>query len=187
MLEINNTLLIKQKKALEAALSTDPDTVKRLREIIRTEIKAARDRMVADVPFKYGDPRGARNAIRHSVYKRVLGGQVNIFSSRKAGAPNAYQRPRKLDANPHQRGGNRRKVSEETKRMNAYGGHDRGMILRWLNSGTGDRNTKYGFRGRIAGNNWFTDASVKELTIASDNLEKLVEEELNNIVAEKMN
>lgn len=183
-LEINNTLLIKQKKALEAALSTDPETAKRLREVIRAEIKAARDRISADFPN--ADPRGARNAVRHSVYKRVLGGQVNIFSSRKAGTPTSYQRPRKLDSNPHQVGGNRIQRNANTKRMDAYGGHDRGMILRWLNAGTKPRESKYGVRGQIAPNNWFDGASVKELQIASQNLEEIIENELNIILADKL-
>lgn len=184
-LEVNNTLLINQKKALEAALSTDPETVKMLREIIREELRLARDRMTTDVSFKHGDPRGARQSIRHSVYKKVLGGQVNIFNSRKAGSPSAYEKPRTL--RPGQVGGNRIKPNANTKRMDAYGPHDRGMILRWLNSGTQDRTSKYGNRGRIAGNNWFPGASAKELAIAADNLASIIEDELNKLVGEKMN
>ena len=186
-LEINSALLIKQKKALEAALSTDPGTEKALRAIIREEIMAARSRMVNDVSFKVGDPRGAKNSIRTSVYKKILGGQVNIFSSRRAGAQTTYQKVRKIDQNPHMRGGNRIKASSNTKRMESYGPHDRGHILRWLNAGTGDRTSKYGFRCRIVANNWFAGASEKELSIAYDNLTRMMEEELNNILSKNLN
>ena len=187
MLEINSTMLLKQRRALEAALSTSAEAEKILRKLIKEELKAARDRMRADVPFKHGDPRGAKHSIRYSVYKRVLGGNVNILRSSKAGAPTSYIKPRKLDSDPHQRGGNRRKVSENTKRIDSYGPTDRGFILNFLNSGTDERVTKYGNRKLISPRDWFTASAQKNLEIALSNLDSMIDDELNRMVAEKMN
>ena len=182
-------MILKQRKALEAAMSSSPEAEKYLRQLIREELQAARNRMVGDVPFKHGDPRGARHSIRYSVYKKILGGNVNIFRARKAGAQANYQKERKLDQNPHMRGGNRIKASANTKRIDSYGPTDRGFILNFINAGAGEggRETRYGNRGAIAGTNWFPGSAQNSLEIALANLERLVEDELNNIVAKKMN
>ena len=177
-MEVSSEVLLKQSEVLEACLSTDPKMEAKVRRVIRRALLDARREMMGDIPYIHGDPRGSRRAIRTSVYRAILGGQVNIFSSRKAHGQNSYEKPRKLDQNPHQRGGNRRPRSEMTKRMDSYEGADRGMILRWLNQETGNRSTKYGNRGRISGNNWFAGASAKALEEAAEKLAKMVEEEM---------
>lgn len=191
--EVNETVIVEQQKALEAALSTNPKTQSVLRRIIRKFIKDARKQVVAGINFKHGDPRGARNAVRTAVYKKVLGANINIFDSRKAHGVNSYVPPR-MGATG--RGGNRRKRSDRTMKIMSYAPLDRGFILRWLNEGTpGDRNIEFthnerrkvdrwnkhpntGNRGNIQTRNFFRPLGDRALGIMRDNLAKAIEEEL---------
>ena len=131
------------------------------------------------------------------MYKRILGGQVNILQKRTAGAPTNYQKPRK---GLPKRGGNRWGRSERTKQMEGYQGMDRGFVLRFLNAGTTDRMiTSYtdrtgtrhnlgsgstanfrthatgGNRGSISARNWFGPASQKALENASQQMQELID------------
>ena len=202
-LEIDNTVIVEQKQILEQALSTNPKTQKALQELIRKVIMEARADVMNSVRFKNGDPREARNAIRSTVYKRILGGNLNILNSRKTHGTNDYEPPRKL--RPGQRGGNRRPRSVRTNNVMHYGGYDRGFILRFVNSGTKQRNIEhlveikradgtskfrwrndngaYGNRGAIAARNWFKGASERELVDASAKLDYLIHTELMNILS----
>ncbi len=191
--EANETVIVEQQKALEAALSTNPKTQSVLRRIIRKFIQDARKQVVAGINFKHGDPRGARNAVRTAVYKKILGANINIFNSRKAHGVNSYVPPRKGATG---RGGNRRKRSDRTMKIMSYAPLDRGFILRWLNAGTpGDRNIEFthnerrrvdrwnkhpntGNRGNIQPRNFFRPLGDRALGIMRDNLAKAIEEEL---------
>ena len=175
--EANNTVIVKQQRALEAALSTNPKTQTALRKLINKVLKEARDKAVKNVRFK-SDPRAARESIRRTTYKKILGANLNIYNSRKAGKSTSYEPPRKLDKNPYQRGGNRMKRSDRTNTMMHYGPHDRGMILRWQNSGTKTRTSRIGNRGSIAARNFFRGAAEPTLVQAADNLANLIESEL---------
>jgi hypothetical protein len=119
------------------------------------------------------------------VYKQILGAQVNILSSRKRGAPTKYQRPRKLDENPHQRGGNRRPRSSETLRYQSYEGVDRGFILRFLNAGTVERETRFGSRGALRARQWFGISSAFQMDAAAsriaEEIESLLQQEFHKI------
>ena len=82
------------------------------------------------------DPREAYKAVRRSVYKSVLGGQVNILNP-KGGASSSgssFVKARKLDNHPHQRGGNRRKRTARTDQVDGYvartGGLSSGLSIR---------------------------------------------------------
>ena len=182
-LEINDAVVLEQKQVLEQALSTNPKTQKALQKLIRQVIKEARAQVVNSIHFKNGDPRGARNAVRTSVYKKILGANINIYNSRKAGMPTTYEPPRKLREG--QRGGNRLPRSRETQRMMNYGPHDRGMVLRWVNSGTSGRTTRFGNRGAIAARNFFRGAAERALTQATDALSNLIDTELEAILNKK--
>lgn len=191
--EVNETVIVEQQKALEAALSTNPKTQSVLRRIIRKFIQDARKQVIAGINFKHGDPRGARNAVRTTVYKKILGANINIFDSRKAHGVNNYVPPRKGATG---RGGNRRKRSDRTMKIMSYAPLDRGFILRWLNAGTpGDRNIEFthnerrkvdrwnkhpntGNRGNIQPRNFFRPLGDRALGIMRDNLAKAIEEEL---------
>lgn len=139
------------------------------------------------------DPRNARKAVRHMVYKSLLGGNVSILQRRKAG--NRGMVP-----------SSNRGRSERTEKMLGYQGVDRGFILRFLNAGTDTRTVqnmnnhpikrsdrprwknprkperKYkgpiGNRGSITARHWFPGAAHKALEAARDKLAQLIEDEI---------
>ena len=189
-LELNDTVIVEQRKVLEAALSTNPKTQKALQKLIRQALKEVRPELVSAARGAMGsDPRGAAQGIRLSVYKKILGGNVNILNSRKAGAPTSYEPPRKLK--PHQRGGNRVPRGQRTATVMHYGPHDRQWILRFINSGTTDRmagtrgGRLSGSRGAIAPRNFFRGAGERALAQAADNLATLIDTELGAMLNKK--
>lgn len=206
-IEVNDTAIIKQSEALEAALSTDPKVEKKLRAIIRDYVLQARAEVVAGIQFQNGDPRNARQAVRTSVYKKVLGANISIYNTRKAHGSNDYAPPRTLK--PGQRGGNRRTRSERTRQIQSYAPLDRGFILRFVNSGAKGRKisfksdpkrenvvrgsrggdlSKYGktintgSRGNIAPRNFFRPLGDKAMNKMRENLAKAIEEEMAAIL-----
>lgn len=187
-LEFDNTATVRQKAALEAMLVSNPDTAAAMRKLISAEVSKARAAVAqaASGALK-SDPREAWKAVRRSVYKSILGGQVNILNQKGAASgSNGYRPARKLDSNPHQRGGNRRKRSAETDRIDGYVGKDRGFILRFVNSGTAERQTRYGRRGSIAARNWFEGIGQRELEAAAERLAVEIDRELVRIMENKM-
>ena len=189
--EFNDTVILEQQKVLEAALSTNPKTQKALQKLIRKALMDVRPELVSAARGAMGsDPRGAAHGIRLSVYKKILGGNVNILNMRKkAGKPTTYEPPRKLQ--PHQRGGNRVPRGERTNTVMHYGPHDRQWILRFINSGTSDRmagtrgGRLSGNRGSIAARNFFGSAGSSALTKAADNLATLIDTELEAMLNKK--
>jgi hypothetical protein len=183
--EVNQQVAQNTNEALAVLFVDNPETRKRIRKIIREELKDAAKRLREDAKYEMEeDPRKAYRAIKSSVYRKILGGNVSILNPRRPGARYQLIRPRKLDMNPHQRGGNRRTRSERTNAVDSYFGKDRAFILRFLNSGTTTRQTRYGNRGSIAARNWFPNMGQKELELASENLANLMEEELAEAYAE---
>lgn len=196
-LVIDDTLISNQEQNLRAAMSTDPKMRKVIQHHIREALFEARRDVMAAFPAEH-DPRGARRAIRTSVYDKVLGGNINILTGKKAHGTNSYEPQRTLVAG--QRGGNRRKRSERTKQIMSYAPLDRGFILRFVNSGTktrviGFRNTlkgnrsKYesrvtrisrgmkagtGNRGAIAPRNWFMSSAESALGAAAQTIADLI-------------
>ena len=168
-------------------MQTDnPATKKELQAIIRRAIAEARKNVVTDArDVLENDPRHAYKAVRSSVYKQILGGQINILPSRKRGAPTKYQRPRKLDQNPTQRGGNHRLRSSETLRYQSYEGIDRGFILRFLNAGTNERETRFGSRGSLRARHWFGTSSAFQMDAAAsriaEEIESLLQQEFHRM------
>jgi hypothetical protein len=189
--EANDTVIIKQQKVLEAALSTNPKTQKVLQKLIRKALMEVRPELVSAARGAMdSDPRGAAQGIRTSVYKKVLGGNINIFDRRsKAGSVSNYEPPRKL--RPGQRGGNRVPRGTRTDTVMHYGPIDRQWILRFINSGTKDRTAGTrggrlsGNRGSIAARNFFRGAGDRALTKAADNLAMLINTELEAMLNKK--
>jgi hypothetical protein len=197
-LVIDDTLISNQEQNLRAAMSTDPKMRKVIQQHIREALFEARRDVMAAFPAEH-DPREARRAIRTSVYDKVLGGNINILTGKKAHGTNSYEPQRTLT--PGQRGGNRRKRSERTKQIMSYAPLDRGFILRFVNSGTktrviGFRNTlkgnrtryenrvyrinrgdkaRTGNRGAIAPRNWFRQSSESALGTAAANIAEMIE------------
>ena len=187
-LEFDNATIIRQKQALEAMLVSNPDTAKAVRSLISQEIAKARAAISQSARGSLRtDPREAYKAVRRSVYKSILGGQVNILNP-KGGASSSgssYQPQRKLDANPHQRGGNRCKRSARTDQVDGYTGKDRGFILRFVNSGTTTRQTRYGNRGSIAARNFMASAGQRELEAAAERLGALIDQVMVRLMSDK--
>ena len=189
--EFNDTVILEQQKMLEAALSTNPKTQKSLQKLIRKALMEVRPELVSAARGAMAsDPRGAANGIRTAVYKKILGGNVNILNMRrKAGNPTSYEPPRKLK--PGQRGGNRVPRGERTNKVMHYGPHDRQWILRIINSGTSDRmagtrgGRLSGNRGSIAARNFFGSAGSSALTKAADKLATLIDTELEAMLNKK--
>ena len=197
--EANEAVIMESKKVLETALSTNPKTQAVLRKIIRKYVMEAREQVVNNIKFKDGDPRGARQAVRTTVYKRVLGANINILNSRKAHGSNNYEPTRKGVPN---RGGNRRVRGSRTSRIMSYDALDRGFILRWLNEGVNDRKINFksnenrkvdkwnkhpntGNRGSIAARNFFRPLGDRAMGVMRDNLEIAIETEISKLLNEK--
>ena len=180
-IEVNQQILHNQNEALAALFVSNKDTRNRIRKIIREEMKDAAKRLREDARYAMDeDPRKAYRAVKSTVYRKILGGNVSILQRRRAGARYQLMRERKLDRNPNQRGGNRRPRSARTEALETYYGADRSFVLRFLNSGTVSRGTRYGNRGAIAARNWFTNVAPQEMNLAA-----VIEEELAEAYAEK--
>ena len=192
-----------QLKQLKCMMTDDPTFRRRINAVLSQVLKEARKAISDDAKSVVkNDPRHAYQAVRSAVYKRILGGQVNILQKRRAGSPTSYRKP--LKGLPR-RGGNRWGRSERTKQLEGYEGTDRGFILRFLNAGTADRGiTSYtdrtgtrhslgsassqdikthawtGNRGSIAARNWFGGASHAALEKASLQLQELIDRIIAN-------
>ena len=174
-------------KKLDRLQAKDSQMEERITKIIREAIKAARSMVTQDAKGAVGnDPRHAYKAVRSMVYKRILGGNISILQKRKAGSgKSGYEPPRTL--RPGQRGGNRVPRSTRTQQMMDYEGSDRGFILRFLNSGTGQRTAGtrngrlHGNRGSIAARNWFPSSGQRAMNAAAqyiiDEIDRLIAEE----------
>lgn len=204
--EINQAEVERQKNALAALSVNNPDTRKYIRKLIRQEISKARSRVMSDIRGELAnDPRSAYRAVRYSVWRSVLGGNVNILAARKAGNRYELITPKKIDSNPKQWGGNRRKRSDRTRDLQTYYGKDRSFILRFLSNGVNnERHIKFtsdpkrasvkrgshgglhygntintGARGYIAPRNFFAPSANRNLQIAAENLGYMIDEILN--------
>ena len=131
------------------------------RKYIRNVLREARKKLSKDAKaYMKSDPRRAAQAVRFSVYKSMFGGNVSILQ-KKAGTAGKkvnydLMRQRKVEQNPHQRGGNRRQRGDDGRnRLDYYYGADRGFALRFLGSGTVNRTSRFGNRGSIRTTNWF--------------------------------
>lgn len=201
---INNDEIQNAAKALEAAAAVNTELGQRLRESIRAELKAARDRIVAGIKFNNGDPRGSAHAVKRYVAKKYLGGTVSIAPGGKSSGGNqSYVAPRKLRSG--QRGGNRMIRSQRTQDILDTAPIDRGFILRFVNSGThpryaNGRNGKWTrtgnrtfarlqeegdyYRGSISPRNFFGTKGEQEMAVAVANLKTIIDEEFNKLFTE---
>ena len=104
-IDINDSVVMQQSRVLEQALSTNPKTQKALQKLIQRALKDIRPEMVAAARNAMdSDPRGAANGIRLTVYRKILGGNINILNMRsKAGSLSNYEPPRKLMPGPARR------------------------------------------------------------------------------------
>ncbi len=136
--DINNafevTGLAELSKKLDALLTSSPGMEKRIKRIIGKALRQAEKNMESYIASDVlrNDPRSARKALRYTVYRRILGGNLNILQGKRRGAVSSYTPERHPSPG---RGGNRKARSERTIRMEGYEGADRSFILRFQNAG----------------------------------------------------
>ena len=185
----NSTIEIKgldeRIRQLGSISTKNPVMQRRINEVIRQVLQRVRQSLQNEARTGLNmnsDPRHAYKAVRMAVYRRLFGGQVNILQSRRHGSMRLYEQPRKLDQNPHQRGGNRIQRSRRTEDLMSYQGKDRGFVLRFLNQGTADRNTRYGHRGAIGARQWFGSASQREIQQAAGDIDRMIDDIVQGIM-----
>lgn len=193
---------VEQRKELDRLLMSKPAMEKKVQGLIRKVLAAVKKNLGQAAKDKMkSDPRHAYKAIRTAVYKRILGGNVNILNKRRASSSGGgYTPTRTLKSG--QRGGNRRARSERSYKLESYEGSDRGFVLRFLNAGTEERAINFlpdsrreqvhrgsqggnikkygktintGRRGRITPRNWFGNKSQKEMETAAQNLSNFID------------
>lgn len=161
--------LVENAEMFDHLLTTDTNFNDSTRAMIRSVLKDARKKVSRDISgYLDSDPRKAARAVKFAVYKTLFGGNLSILAKRKAGAKYELVRKRKLDENPHQRGGNRRPRSQRTQQLETYFGADRGFVLRFLNAGTNTRETRYGTRGAIGPRGVFEHTAPWQMETAAE-------------------
>lgn len=174
---------VEQRKELEQLLLTNPQMEKAVQGIMRQVLAAARKKMTAAArDAMNNDPRQAYKAVRTLVYRQILGGNINILNKRRAGGGGGSYKPA-TTLQPGQRGGNRRPRSQRTEQIMSYMGSDRGFILRFVNNGTAQRETKYGSRGAIAARNWFGNNSQRVMEEAAGQFAQMID----NLIKQTIN
>lgn len=182
-IDVNQDAIDLGVKNIEQMMTTNPELRTKLQAAIREDVQKARAAVVNNMPtvFANGDPNEARRAIRRVLYQQILGANLNIYNMKRGTAGwKVRQIERKVEMNPKMRGGNRIKRSFKTIRMQGYEGKARGFILRWLNSGTDERESRYGNRGSIAPRNFFGQLAGSALSVVSQHLAMMIEEEIAN-------
>ena len=192
---------VEQRKELDKLLMSNPAMEKKVQGLIRKVLATVKKSLgQASREKMNSDPRHAYKAVRVAIYKRILGGNVNILNKKHATAHGSYTPTRTLRSG--QRGGNRRARSERTYKLESYEGSDRGFILRFLNAGTEERYIRFlpdsrrehvhrgskggnikkygktintGHRGHIAKRNWFGNRSQREMGTAAQNLSQFID------------
>ena len=187
-----DTVEIQNNVHLERLLMTDKTFEQYMKTAIGYVLEQARKDVVsAAADAMESDPRHAAKAVRRTLYKQILGGQINILRKKRAGNRGSVA------------GGNRGRLAS-TERMLSYRGSDRGFILRFINAGTRDRvvthmngrsikrtgtdqrygnpadykTSTIGSRGAITGRNFFGPSAQAAIEEAS----KLLQVEFDKIV-----
>ena len=160
---------------------SNPAMEKKVQGLIRKVLLAARRDVSKSAQDKIKtDPRQAYKAVKSAVYRRILGGNVSILSKRRAGKrgpvpPIVHKLETQVNSKGNHRGGNRMPRSRRTEDLLTYQGSDRGFILRFLNAGTSDRESRIGNRGSIAARNFFGTSSQQAMEKAAEQLDALIE------------
>ena len=181
--------IVRQKQELESLLMSNPQMEKKVQGLIRKVLLVARKQIgdTAKGEMK-SDPRQAYKAVKSAVYRQILGGNVSILNKRKAGTsgpvpPVYHALEHRTNSKGNHRGGNRMPRSRRTEDLLTYQGADRGFILRFLNAGTSDRNSRIGHRGSIGARNFFATSSQQAMEKAAEQLDNLIEELIKKEIA----
>lgn len=120
---------VSQNFDLKKLLSTNPMMRQALEYETRKIMWQARNEVVKGVsPYMYDSTHDTYRAIRNIVYKRVIGGELNILNVKRA--------LRQGSVKPSRRG-----RTQDTERILSYTGVDRAFIFRFINDRTGERVT----------------------------------------------
>lgn len=172
---------IENNVKLERLLASNPEMEKKVQKIVRKVLTVAQKSVQ-----RTAMPLSSKEAylgVRKAVYKKILGGSLNIISGGKSAGKRAPIPPESQRKKTHDRGGNRIPRSKRTEDLLSYAGPDRSFILRFMNDGTTTRTSRYGNRGAIAARNWFGPAATQALEqsaqIFDELITKLVEQEFN--------
>lgn len=176
--------IVRQKQDLEALMMSNPDMEKKVQGLIRKVLLAARKQISGDIKngsVMKSDPRHAYKAVKFAVYRRILGGNVSILNKKRAGnrlpvPPIVHKLETQVNSKGNHRGGNRMARSRRTEDLLTYAGSDRGFILRFLNAGTNERESRVGNRGSISARSFFADSSQQAMERAAEQLDNLIEE-----------
>ena len=168
------TIDIENNVQLDRLLITNPDMEKKVRGIVRKVIASAMGPVQAAADRQ--STKQAAQAIRKAVYKKILGGNINILDSRRPAGSRAPLPPESPRKRSHAVGGNRIPRSRRTEDLLTYTGRDRAFILRFLNSGTASRHNGYRPTGAIAARNWFPGVTEQALANASEKFDQLIAE-----------
>ena len=177
--EIDQDAVNQINEALARLMVTHPDTKKQIKAMLTKEAKKVRQNISKDLRNNIeDDPRKAYQAVKRMLYKKILGFNVSILNPKKGSVKSMrlYHKPRKLDLNPHQRGGNRRPRSGETKAMDGYFGKARAFVLRFYNSGTSERVTRFGSRGSVPSRRVFEASATFQMEGAMNEISQMIEE-----------
>lgn len=164
---------------LGSLMTSNPYMASAIQKIFRQVLKDVRRKLSNDAKnYMKSDPRKAARAVKYAVYKSDFGGNVSILQKRRgtAGARPEMQRIRKVEQNPHMRGGNRRPYVPANSRLDSYFGADRGYILRFISSGTVPRTSRYGMRGAMRQTDWFGHASAFHMDTAAEQVANAINE-----------
>jgi hypothetical protein len=171
---------IENQEKFEHMLTYEPNFDRHVRKLIKELLKEARKNIVKDLgEYLKNDPRKAYRAVKHVVYKQLFGGNVSILKKRKAGAK--YELIRQRTLQPGQRGGNRWPRIKSRNRLDQYYGSDRGFILRFLSSGTVDRETHYGNRKHIQRSDLFGHIAPWHMQQAANDLVDNINEYIKRV------
>ena len=181
------TIHVDNNARIERLLTSNPDMERKIRAAIRKVMTDAQG-----ITQQYAlrlSTREAYRAVRKAVYKKVFGGNLNIITSnRRAGTraplpPVYHALEHRTNSAGNHRGGNRTPRSRRTEDLLTYAGADRGFVLRFLENGTDTRTSRYGNRGVIPANRWFSNASGNAIRRALTELDTL----LDRVIAEQFN
>lgn len=184
--EIDEASFRQVNEALARLMVTHPDTKKRIKKMLQAEAKKVRKNISKDVHDNMpNDPRRAYAAVKRSLYKKVLGFNVSILNPRRGSVKvmSIWRPNRKLDESPDQRGGNRRPRSERTKQVDGYIAAQRAFVLRFNNSGTANRETRFGSRGAMRTRRVFETSASFQMEGAMNEISQMIEE----IMSEEFN
>ena len=184
--EIDEASFEQVNEALARLMVTHPDTKKRIKKLLQNEAKRVRQNISKDVHNNMpNDPRKAYKAVKRSLYRKILGFNVSILNPRRGSvkAMALWNPPRKLDENPNQRGGNRRRRSDRTNQVDGYMNSFRAFVLRFNNSGTSERLTRFGNRGAIRTRRVFETSASFQMEGAMNDISQMIEE----IMSEEFN